>query len=183
MGFHDQVGGEGSRSLRTKSRKEETGPKGPDDGNRSGEGPLHTGSDQEALLQGEDETRRRWHRDIGARHERNAKRVRLEFDARRGKSRYFDQFGRECGRSPAIGDAGILCLTPRTGKVGRRLLVHRDAMGATGGYLRVRPGIRQRETTAQRIRDENREEHCGEMTEKSHASKWETSERTNAFKV
>ena len=163
--------------------REGTAGKKPHDGNRSGGVPLKAGSDQEALLQDEDEPGRR--RGRGVLRSGYGKRLRLrdEIEAVRDDDRQLDEFEGERDRLSAIGNTRIFRLATGTGQIGRGLLVYRDPVGAARGGLFTRSGIRLRETTAQRVCDENREKQCGKMSEDPHGPMRETANPRLTFKL
>lgn len=140
------------------------GPKGPDGRNQSGEGPLHAGSDQKALLQGEDEPRRRRQHDLyeGRRFElpEGWKGIgKLSIECR--KLEEFDGNGQSLA---TIGDTGILGLAAGAGIADGSFLIERNA-ARTAGWCFVLRGGGLRKATTERVRDENREEKSREMTD------------------
>jgi hypothetical protein len=141
------------------------------DGNRSGDVPLIAGSNQIALLESETQTRR-WR--CGS-DRLQTQDVRISGESRQIKSRRerrgkFNELHGNDELSAPVGKAGILRLASGTGRVEGHLFFGGSGTRATGvdRFFIGRGGLR--ETTAQRIRDENREKQCGDVAKKTHRS-------------
>jgi hypothetical protein len=139
--------------------------------NRSGDVPLHAGSNQVALL--ESETQARWWRCGSDRLQKQVLRISGESRQiksrrkRRGKLKELhgnDELGAPVGKS------GILCLAAGAGRVEGRLFFGGSGTRTTGVDRFFTGRGRLRKTTAQRVRDENREKQCGNVAKKTHRS-------------
>jgi len=145
--------------------------------------PLKAGSDQEALLQSEDEARRRRRRDIQEGRRIEIPNGRTGIGELRSEKRKFEELDGDRQSLAAIGDAGILDLAARARVAGGSLFVGRCVPGTAGRgfFLGGNGGLG--EATTQRVRDEHREEQGQDVFRELHSSVDQTTVTRFPFKI